>query len=233
MVVGVETEAGDSVGDDALTGEGYVVGALEELLLGVGVLDEVCTVSGELGAEGGALIAGEPKGSGGDGGVGTADHLELEVRDDIGERCGWCGQEGASAEAADLFGAEEGEDNGAFGAGAGGEDVGEGEDGGGAGGVVVGTVVDEIGFGFGGVGFCYAEVVEVGGEEDDLVLEFGVGAGEDGDGVPGLFAGRVFEAGEALLEAVGDGVGQRGFLEVGAGGAARFEAEGLELGGGE
>jgi hypothetical protein len=57
------------------------------------------------------------------------------------------------------------------GAGAGGEEVGEGEDCGGAGGVVVGTVEDAVAIdGLGGD----AEVVEVRGEEDDLVLKFGV-----------------------------------------------------------
>ncbi len=229
MVIGVEAEAGDGVRDDTLASEGDIVGALEELLLGVRVLDEVGTLFGELGPESGALVAGEPESSGRDGGVGAADHLEFQVGDDVGEWSGRGGEEGAGAEPTNLFRAEEGEDYGAFGAGAGCEDVGEREDGGRARGVVVGTVVDEVGVGLGGVGFGYAEVVEVGGEEDNLALEFGVGAGEDGDGIPGLLVGRVFEAGEALLEPLGEGIGERGFLEVGAGGATGLKAKGLEL----
>ncbi len=81
------------------------------------------------------------------------------------------GEEGAGAEASDLLRAEEGEDDRAFGTGASGEDVGESQDGGGAGGVVVGTVVDSVAVG-GGRG--YAEMVEMGGEQDDLILELRV-----------------------------------------------------------
>ena len=131
----------------------------------MGIGDEVGAVAGEFGAEVGALEAGEPEGAGGDGGIGAADHLELEIGDDAGERDGRMREEGAVAEAPDLLRAEEGEDDGAARAWAGGEDVGEGEDGGGAGGVVVGAVVD-------GVSGCVcgadAEVVEMGGEQDDL-----------------------------------------------------------------
>jgi hypothetical protein len=76
-------------------------------------------------------------------------------------------------------------------------------------------------------------MVEMGGEEDDLILEFGIGAAEDGDGVPALFAGSVLEFGEAALEALGKGIGEGAFLEEGARRAAGFEAKGLELGGGE
>ena len=218
------------MGDDALKGEADVVGALEELLLRVRVLDEVSAVFGQLGAEVGALVTGEPESSGGDGWIGAADHLELEVGDDAGERSWWRGKEGAGAEAADLLRAKEGEDDGAFGPRAGGEDVGEGEDGGGAGGVVVGAIVDTVAV---DRSSGYAEVVEVGGEEDDLGVELGVGAAEDGDGVPGLGAGDALVAGKALLEAVGERRRQWSFLEVGAVGTARLEAEGLELGGGE
>ncbi len=70
VVVLVHAVAGDGVGDDALQGEGVVVGALEEELFGMGIVDEVGSVAGELGAEVGAVEAGEPEGAWGKGGVG-------------------------------------------------------------------------------------------------------------------------------------------------------------------
>ncbi len=78
---------------------------------------------------------------------------------------------------------------------AGGEKAGEGEDGGGSGGIVVGAVVDGVAVDCG----ADAEMVEMGGEQDDLVGQRG--AAEDGDGVPGLLAWSVFELREVLLEA--------------------------------
>ena len=149
VVVGVQAEAGDGVGDDALLGEGVVVGALEEFLVGVGIVDEAGAVFGEFGAEVGAVEAGEPESAFGDEWVWAADHLEFEVGDDAGKRDRWVLEEGRVAEAAQFFGSEEGEDDGAFGSGAVGDGVHEGEDGGGAGGVVVSAVVDQIGAGAG------------------------------------------------------------------------------------
>lgn len=103
VVVLVQAEAGDGVCDDALTGESDVVGALEELLLGVWIVDQVCTMFGEFRAEVGALVAGEPEGSGRDGGIGAADHLKFQVGDDAGEWCRRMREEGACAESANLF----------------------------------------------------------------------------------------------------------------------------------
>lgn len=228
--------------DDALAGKGDVVGADKELLVRVGVVDEWGAVAGKGGAEVGTIEAGEPEESGWDSGVGAADHFELEVGDDGGEGHGRVREEGVIAEAAELFGAEEGEDDGAARTRAGGEEVGEGEDGGGAGGVIVGAVVDEIGCGVIGIGAGDAEMVEVGGEEDDFFFGrgfgfghggVGSGAAEDGDGVPGLLAGCVFEGLESLLDASGQGRGESGLLEIGSVVTAGIEAESLKLGGGE
>ena len=58
MVVLVETEAGDGVGDDASLGEGEVVGSPEELLTGVRIAYKTSPVLGEFGAEVGAVEAG-------------------------------------------------------------------------------------------------------------------------------------------------------------------------------
>ncbi len=161
------------MGDDALTSEVDVVGALEEHLFGVWVFDEVGTVVREFWAEIGALEAGKPEGAVGNGGVVATDHFELKVGDNAGERDGRVLKEGAGAEASEFLRAEEGEDDSATGAWAGGQEMGEGEDRGGSGGVVVGAVVDDVAiFSRGAVdgGRGDAEVVEMGGEEDDLVL---------------------------------------------------------------
>jgi hypothetical protein len=47
----VQVEAGDGLGDDAAFGEGVVVGALEEFLVGVGIADEVGAMLRQRGAE--------------------------------------------------------------------------------------------------------------------------------------------------------------------------------------
>lgn len=120
------------------------------------------------------------------------------------------GEKGAVAEAAELLGAEEREDHGAAGPFAGGEEMSERENRGGAGGVVVGAVVDAIGVGVSGVGPGDAEVVEVGGEEDGLG---GIGAAQEGDGVPGFAAVGVFELRQTLLHPVGQGIGQAALLD--------------------
>lgn len=82
MVVGVEAEAGDGVGDDALTCEGDVVGTLEKLLFGVGVLHKMGAVACEFRTESGAFEAGQPECSRRDGRVRSSDHLKLKVGDD-------------------------------------------------------------------------------------------------------------------------------------------------------
>ncbi len=59
------------------------------------------------------------------------------------------------------------------------------------------------------------------------------GAAQDGDRVPGLFARDVLKPREALLDAGGQWIGERGLLQEGSVVAAGFETEGLELGGDE
>ncbi len=58
VVVLMEAEAGDGVGDHTLQRKGVVVGSAEELLFRVRILGEVGTVLCELGAEIGAFKAG-------------------------------------------------------------------------------------------------------------------------------------------------------------------------------
>jgi len=238
VVVGVETVAGDGVGDDAALGKGVVVRALEEVLVWVGVGGEGCAVLGQSCAEVGALVASEPEGAVGQERVGSANHLELEVGGDFVERQWGVVEEVSVAEAAEFLRPEEDEEDGAAGSGAVGEGAGELEDGGGAGGIVIGAVEDAVAVD----GVADAEVVEMGGEEDDF---FGggrrggvLGAAEEGDGIPGVGA-------DILVEALFVQVAVHAVAELGNGGALyvaavflgdageRLEAEGLEEAGGE
>ena len=51
MVVRMQAEAGNSVGNDALPGETVVVGSLEEILFGVRVGDQVGSMARQLGPQ--------------------------------------------------------------------------------------------------------------------------------------------------------------------------------------
>src|SRR5690606_26804393 len=103
-------EAGDRVRDDAPSCELDVVAALEEALIGAGIGDEAGASSGEARSEGRSLETRQPERTGRHERVGTAKHLELQVRDDVGERHDGPRDEVARAEAAGLFAAEEGDD---------------------------------------------------------------------------------------------------------------------------
>ncbi len=194
VIVLVQAEAGDGVCDDSLACEGVIVGALKEILLRVWIGDERGAVAREFRPEVGPVEAGEPEGVGRNGGIGTADHLEFEVGNDGRQRDRRVCEEGSIAEAAKFLRTEEREDDGPARTLAASERVRKGQDGGGAGGVVVGAVVDSVA---GGVGWADAEMVEMCGEEHDLIGE--IRAAEDADGVPRIEAWRIFKSGDALL----------------------------------
>lgn len=170
MVVLVEAEAGDGMGDYALRGKSEVVGSAEELLLLVGVVDEAGTVFGKLGTKVGSVEAGEPKSAGWNCGVWAADHLELQIRDNGGEGNGRMREKRPIAEAAQLLRTEERKDDRTARSRTRSKDVRQGEHGGSAGCVVVSSVVDEIGVGVGGIWFSDTEVVEMSGEEDGFAV---------------------------------------------------------------
>ena len=86
VVVLVQAEAGDRLRDDPLERQGIVVGALEEVLRRVGVVDKMRAVFREFRSEVRPVEAGELQRSSGNGRVGTADHVKFEVGDDAGER---------------------------------------------------------------------------------------------------------------------------------------------------
>src|SRR5271170_6458090 len=100
MVVLVQAVARKSVGDDSLLGQGVIVRALKEMLRGMRVADQMCAVPGQLRAQIGAIESCEPERSGGDDRIRSADHFELEIRDDAGNRNRRMRKEGAVSEAA-------------------------------------------------------------------------------------------------------------------------------------
>jgi hypothetical protein len=71
------------VGDDALACERIVIGALEEELFGVRIVDELGSVTYELGSKIRAGEARKPERACGHGRIGTPDHLEFEVGDNL------------------------------------------------------------------------------------------------------------------------------------------------------
>src|SRR5690606_9203660 len=110
-------------------------------------------------------------------GVVAADHVEVDVGDDVGTRDRWAIGKVLGPEQARLFGSLPDEQGGARGALAGWE-VSEGfrhfDEGGGPGGVVVGAVVDGVAVDRG----TDADVIVVGAETDELVSPEGVAASE-------------------------------------------------------
>ncbi len=109
-----------------------------------------------------------------------------------------------------------------------GEDAGQGENGSCAGGIIVGAVVVGVAR---RVGRANAEVVEVRGQQNDLIRQRT--AAQNADRVPCLFAGHILKLRETLLDPLGQRVGKRDLLQKGAVLASGFEAERLQLGGDE
>ncbi len=105
--------------------------------------------------------------------------------------------------------------------------MGEGEDGRGAGRVIVGTVVDAVYAWLPGVFPGDAQVIQMSGEQNGTGA--GLGAGEDGDRVPGLCAGREFKGREALLYPGGEWRRERASLNEAVVIAAGDKAECLHL----
>lgn len=103
MVVMVQAEAGDSVGNDALACQRVVIGPLEKLFLRMRIVDEVSAMLRELSPEVGAVVTRKPQRARRHRRIGPADHLKLEVGDNLRQWDRRMGEKGTIAEAADLF----------------------------------------------------------------------------------------------------------------------------------
>jgi len=88
VVGGWRSPASSGVRDNALQCKCVVIGALKEVLLGVGVGPEESAVFFEGGAEIGSIPAREEEDSRGHLGILVADHFELEVGNKVMERNG-------------------------------------------------------------------------------------------------------------------------------------------------
>lgn len=101
--------------------------------------------------------------------------------------------------------------------------MGKRENGGGTGGIVVGAVVD----GVAAARCCYAKMIKMGRQQNDLI---GCGAAaKNADGIPCLLARNVFELREVLLKAWRQRIRQRGLLDERSAISSGCQAERLEL----
>ena len=113
----------------------------------------------------------------------SADHVEVEHRDDLVERNGWMGAEIHAAEQAALFAGESDEDDRAILSGPMGESsCGEFQHRDGARAVVIGAVVDLVRVGREASDLAAAEMIVVGADDDELIFMRAF-AGEIGDDV--------------------------------------------------
>src|SRR5947208_8272340 len=137
----------------------------------------------QFGAEVRTFEACKPESAGRNSRVGTTDHLEFKIGDDAVERHWRMRKKGAVAEAPEFLRTKQSEDDRAARARPCGKDVRQGENGGSTGGVIIGAVVVAVA---GCVGGAYAEVVQMRGQQNNL-LRCDASA-KDADCVPGLLA---------------------------------------------
>src|SRR5215472_14059225 len=141
--------------------------------------DQAGAVQRERWAQVCAIEAGEPELAGLDRGIGTPDHFEFQVGDNAFQRDWRMLQEVLVALPARFFAAKENKKDSAPGTRTCRQSLRQLQYGDAAGGIVVGAVVDAVAV----YRFTNAEVVHVGGEEDDLVLQFGIATAKDPDHV--------------------------------------------------
>src|SRR4029077_4027210 len=86
VIVGMEAEAGDGLGDHALFGQSVIIRTLEELLLWMRISHQLGAMLRQFRAQVTALITGKPEFIRFYRGVRTSDHLKFQVSDDVFER---------------------------------------------------------------------------------------------------------------------------------------------------
>ena len=164
------------MGDDALQGQGVVVRALEEILFRIGVRSDQGAAFLQRRAEVGAFEAGHHHHPRRQLRVLIADHLDLEVGGDVGQRDRGVVDEIARAEQAGFFGPIGDEHDAAFVRARGGEGVGQFDHRHRARGVVIGAVHDDA-------VRAHADVVEVSRDHQDAGRR--IGPLQPADGVGG------------------------------------------------
>src|SRR6185437_6566929 len=144
MIHRLQAEGRDGLRHHPCARDLKVVGAAKEVLARVGVADNLGALGGHMRAQIAPLPAGQPNRVRRHSGIGPADHLELEIGEEMVERDGRMRGEIAGAESAILLAAEKGDVHRPFGLRAEREHARHFEHGGAAGGVVIGAVEDVI-----------------------------------------------------------------------------------------
>src|SRR5262249_60838763 len=114
VILLMQAVARDGMRDDPAFSQGEVIRTHEESLLGMRIGYQFGAMLGQFWTKVASLVAGEPELVVLNGGIGAANHLELEIGDDVCQGRGRVIQEVLVSLAARLFAAKEGEDHGSF-----------------------------------------------------------------------------------------------------------------------
>src|SRR5262249_1990982 len=112
MIVLVQPEAGHGLSDDAALGQGVIIRAAKEILVRMRVRHQPGAMPGQLRTKVRAVIAGEPEFAGLHRGIRPADHFELQVGNNVGQRYRRMFQKVLITLSTSLFAAEKSENHG-------------------------------------------------------------------------------------------------------------------------
>src|SRR5438067_1892408 len=107
VVIAVQTETRNRVGDDSLRRQHVVVGTTEEILLRMRISDEPRAMLREFRPQIRSFIAGQPERVGGNGRIRATNHFEFKIGDKTFDRCGRMLLKIARAPTANLLAAEQ------------------------------------------------------------------------------------------------------------------------------
>lgn len=103
VIVGMQAEARNGMGDNPGPCESNVVGALKEALRGMRIRNQPGAVARKFRAKVGTLVSGEPKSEFANRRIGPADHFEFQVGHDRSERNRRAREETSISVPANLF----------------------------------------------------------------------------------------------------------------------------------
>src|SRR5258708_4558643 len=182
VVVRVKAKTRHGMGDDALFGQGVIVGSLEEVLFGMRICHQPGAMFRQFRAEIAAIETSEPEFIGFNSRVWAANHFKFQVGDNVFERHLRMFKEIPVALASGLLAAEEHKENSAFWrlfVRQGPRQLQHGDT---SGSVIVGAVVNVISVDR----LADAKVVHMCREKNDLVLQFLVTARDSAEHVAGI-----------------------------------------------
>ena len=113
MVVRVKPKAGDGLGNDSPLGKAVVIGALEEVFLGMRIANQAGTVTRKHGPQVATLETGEPETVPGQNRITAANHFKFQVGHDLIQRYGRMVDKISVSVTSDFFRTEQDEEDGA------------------------------------------------------------------------------------------------------------------------